>query len=112
MIYWMYSDVLWKPYLSMVRLHVRYCVQCRAPLCRRDVEGLERVQGRAAGLGKGLGHKSCEEQLGELGVFSLERRRLRGDLIILYSCLKGVCDKVGAGLCSQVTSNRTRGNWP
>lgn len=47
-------------------------------------------------LVKGLQHKYYEHRLRELGVFSLEKRRLRGDLLALYN-------NVGAGLFSQIT---------
>ena len=73
----------------LVRIHLEYCIQVWSPQYKRDTDLLKQVQRRVTKMIQGMEHLSCNYKLRELVLFSLEKRRLWGDLTAACQCLKG-----------------------
>lgn len=58
---------------------------------------------------KGLENMVSEERLRELKLFSLEKRRMRGNVVIVYKYLKGGCSEVDVSLVYQMTNDSAQG---
>ena len=97
-------------YSALLRPYKEYYIQFWSHQHKKDMELLEQVQRRATKTIRGLEHLPSEDRLRELGVFSLEKRKLRRDLTVSFQYLKGAHRKAGEGFFRRAGSNRARGN--
>ncbi|PKU39144.1 hypothetical protein llap_10554 [Limosa lapponica baueri] len=97
-------------YSALMRPHLDYCIQLWSPQHKKGMGSLERFQRNATKMMRELEHLSYEDRLRESGLYSLEKRRLQGDLIAVFWYLKGTYKKVGEGLFTRACSDRLKGN--
>jgi hypothetical protein len=77
-------------YKSLVRPLLEYCSPVWSPFLAKNIDKLERVQRRATKLIYNLRHLSYEDRLKKVGMVTLEKRRMRADLIQTYKIVYGV----------------------
>ena len=104
------QEVILSLYSPFVRSHLEYCIQMWNSQYRRDIDLLECIQRRATKMIHRMEHLSYEYRLRDLGLCSLEKRRLRGYLIAAFQYLKGSYRKEGDRLFSRVCGDKTGGN--
>ncbi len=69
---------------GLARPYLEYAIEANAPTARAEINQLEREQRLATRLVRGLRLVPYEERPRQLSLFSLEHRRLRANLILVF----------------------------
>ena len=103
------KDTFLKLYCVYVRPHLEYAIQAWCPYTQEDKNILEKVQKRALAMVSNMNGKTYEERLAEVGMTTLETRRLRGDLIQMYRIMSGKDDVLPSTWFQTMTDSRGDG---
>ena len=105
-----HPKVLINLYKTLVRPHLEYSMSAWNPHYQKDKILLERVQHRFTRLFKDLKDLPYDDRLKRLGLWSLEERRNRGDLIEVFKMVKGLSDVSWQTFFQRSTVSSTRGH--
>ena len=103
-------DIFVPLYCAFVRPHLEYCVQAWAPFLQKDIATLEKVQRLATRMVKGTKGMTYPQRLQLCGLFSLERRRLRGDLVEAFKITHDLSCESLRGMLTASSLTNTRGH--
>ncbi len=74
-------------YRALVRPHLEQSIQVNCPNLKKDIYHLKRIQRAATRRMKVLRDLSYGERLKELKLQSLEKRRIRNDLVLTHKII-------------------------
>ena len=104
------ADIMLRLYKTLVRPHLEYCAPVWSPHFKKDKELLEKVQHRFTRMIPEIKDKPYEERLRILGLWTLEERRNRADLIETFKMIKGMSSVPYENFFDLDSDSRTRGH--
>jgi len=104
------EEVMMSLYKTLVRPHLEFCTAAWSPHYQKDKAIIEKVQHRFTRMMHGCKEKPYEDRLSQLGLWSLEERRNRADLIEVFKMYHGLSKLSFGTFFEMCQSDRTRGH--